>query len=179
MRLFVAVEVPEVVRAAVQDAVAPLHSVAPPGVRWVHASRYHLTLTFLGSVEESVVPAVTAALSSAVVGVGPFTLSLDGTVGRFGRRVLWAGVAQSPALAALAASVASAMREIVAFDDEGREFRAHLTLARAGRAGLPEAEAVAGVTVPRLAWDVERVVLLRSAAGYSVIAAAGLDASDA
>ena len=167
MRLFVAVEVPPTVREAVAGAVAPLRE-ALPRLRWVDPSRYHLTVVFLGSVPDDEVDKVAAAVAPGVAGAAPFPLALDGRLGVFGRRVLWAGLQQSPALAALASAVGSAVSSIVALPDGDRAFSAHLTLARAGREPV-RAAAVAGVEVPRLAWDVDRVVLMRSAGGYEVV----------
>lgn len=167
MRLFLAVEVPPSVRDAVAGAVAPLRE-ALPRLRWVDPSRYHLTVVFLGSVPDDAVDSVGAAVARGAAGTAPFSLALDGRLGMFGRRVLWAGLEQSPALAALASAVGSAVSPVVALPDGDRAFSAHLTLARAGREPV-RAPAVAGVEVPRLAWEVNRVVLMRSAGSYEVV----------
>jgi 2'-5' RNA ligase len=166
-RLFVAVEVPAHVRDAVSSAVAPLRS-ALPGLRWIAPDRYHLTVVFIGSVDEGLVGPVGAAVAAGCLGAGPFQLALDGRLGSFGRRVLWAGLEPSAALTEMAGAVASRVAQVVPLPDAEREFRAHLTLARAGR-GRGEGRGVGPlgeVAVPPLSWDVERVVLLRSAGGY-------------
>ena len=167
-RLFVAVEVPEAVRAAVSTAVAPLRE-ALPGLRWIAPERYHLTVVFIGSVDEGLVGAVGDAVAAACSGVGGFSLALDGRVGSFGRRVLWAGLEPSGELAALAGAVAALVGRVVPLPDGERELQAHLTLARAGRdrgSQVRGGGALGEVTVPAVSWDVERVVLLRSAGGY-------------
>ena len=166
MRLFVAVELPAPVRTAVAEAVADLRSRAGR-LRWVDPQRYHLTLVFLGTVDPVVVDAVAAAAAAACAPLSAFELRLDGSVGTFGRRVLWAGLAPSDDLAALAAAVTDALRPVVALPDGERPFSAHLTLARAGRDPV-RASVVSGVSLPALSWRVERAVLLRSADGYSV-----------
>ena len=167
MRLFVAVEVPASVLSAVAAAVAPVREQLPR-LRWVDPARYHLTVVFLGSVADEAVSDVISAVWSGVAGAAPFALGLDGRLGVFGRRVLWAGLEQSPALAALASAVGSSVGSVVSLPDGDRPFSAHLTLARAGREPV-RAAAVAGVAVPRLSWDVDRVDLMRSAGGYSVV----------
>jgi RNA 2',3'-cyclic 3'-phosphodiesterase len=172
VRLFVAVEVPEGVRGAVWEAVAPLRSEAPK-LKWVAPERYHLTLVFLGSVGSDLVAGVVAALRSGCDGVAPFSLALDGTLGTFGRRVLWAGLAPSSQLSRLASAVGAALAPVVPVPDAGREYRAHLTLARAGREPVRGA-LVRGVTVPTVSWPVERVVLMESAGGYRVVEAVEL-----
>jgi RNA 2',3'-cyclic 3'-phosphodiesterase len=167
VRLFVAVEVPASVRDAVAGAVAPLQSVAPK-LKWVAPERYHLTLVFLGSVGSDLVAGVVAALRSGCEGMAPFTLALDGTLGTFGRRVLWAGLTPSPQLARLASAVGAALAPVVPVPDAEREYRAHLTLARAGREPV-RAALVRGVTVPAGSWPVQRVALMESAGGYRVV----------
>jgi 2'-5' RNA ligase len=164
--LFVAVEVPPSVRSAVAAAVEPLRS-SQPALRWVDPQRYHLTLVFLGSVDSSLVDDIAAAVGPVCRSAAAFELALDGTVGTFGRRVLWAGLRPSAPLAALASAVSAALASVVALPDGDRAFSAHLTLARAGRAPLSRA-GVADVSVPALAWMVGRAVLMRSAGGYSV-----------
>jgi 2'-5' RNA ligase len=165
-RLFVAVEVPSAVRDGVFAAVAPLRE-ALPGLRWIDPERYHLTVVFIGSVDEALVGAIADAVAEACTGVGAFSLSLDGRVGSFGRRVLWAGLEVSPELAAVAGAVAARVGEVTPLPDAQREFRAHLTLARAGRADkVRRVSALEEVAVPTSSWRVDRVVLLRSAGGY-------------
>lgn len=167
MSLFVAVEVPASVRGAVAEAVAPLREAAPR-LRWVDPDRYHLTLAFLGEVPAAREVEVAAALRSAAGGAAPFELSLSGVLGVFGRRVLWAGLAASAPLNGLAVRVRDRVGAVVALPDAERAFTAHLTLARAGREKV-RADLVRARHLPRVRWPVERVVLMRSAGGYSVV----------
>ena len=177
MRLFVAVEIPEQVRTAVADAIAGLRA-AEPRLRWVDPARYHLTLAFLGTVDDGLVEDVAAAVATGCAGTAPFELALDGSLGTFGRRVLWAGLVRSEPLETLAAAVSAALAPVLALPDADRPYSAHLTLARAGRAPLVSG-GLAGIGMPRLSWGVDRVVLLRSAGGYSVERAFPLAAANA
>ena len=154
-------------RSAIAEAVAPLRE-AWPRLRWVDPSRYHLTVVFVGSVPQSAVDDVARAVGRGVAAVGPFTLALDGTLGVFGRRVLWAGLERSAALAGAALAVQSEVAGVVALPDAGRSFSAHLTLARAGREAV-RAAAFADVALPRRSWEVSSVELLQSAAGFTVV----------
>ena len=159
-RLFVAVEVAQPVIDSVGAAVDELREAAPE-LRWVEPSKYHLTLVFLGSVDEETVPAVRDAVAAGCVLAAPFSLALTGRVGTFRSGVLWAELAESPALASLAASVTAAVGGLVALRDGSRPFSAHLTLARAPRGGrVPPA--VREATVPAGVWSVDRVVLMES-----------------
>lgn len=164
-------------REAVAAAIAPLRD-AGPALRWVAPERYHLTLVFLGSVDGDLVPAVAAAVRRGAEGVAPFELALSGEVGTFGRRVLWAGIAASEPLAAMASSVTGALSPVVAVPDRDRPFSAHLTLARAGRQPVRRS-ALPAIEVPALSWPVERVVLMRSAGGYEVVEGVDLAAPNA
>ncbi|HWB72669.1 MAG TPA: RNA 2',3'-cyclic phosphodiesterase [Egibacteraceae bacterium] len=159
-RLFVAVEVPARVRSAVDAATGPLRAEAGQA-RWTDPAGWHLTLAFLGWVEAQRVADVEAAVASAVRGAEPFEVALSGAAGTFGGGVLWAGMDDSAALAALADGLRAALTE-AGFAQEERPFHAHLTLARAPRgARIPRglAERYVG---PTSSWRVDEVVLMRS-----------------
>ena len=149
MRLFVAVTPPPSAIAHLTAAVetmagtgaTPATDVAArAGPRWVRPVAWHLTLAFLGSVGENQIAELTVRLARAAARHAPFELSIAGG-GRFGDRVLWAGIAgDRRALVGLAASVGAAARRTgIALDE--RPYRPHLTLAR----GAP------GVALPPLA----------------------------
>lgn len=128
MRLFVAVPLPE----AVRDALAPIlrRLSALPGVKAVERENLHITLKFLGEVDERKLEDVVGALRT--VQFIPPTISVSG-VGAFPSpsrpRVLWAGVTGGEALRDLAARVESALAPL-GFRPEARPFHPHVTLAR-------------------------------------------------
>jgi 2'-5' RNA ligase len=140
MRLFVAVQPPSEVLAELDAAVAPLREL--PGaerLRWTSARGWHLTLAFLGSVDEERLPALQDGLAQAVLGHPVHRLRLAGG-GHFGDRVLWVGLAgETWALRGLARSVTTVTGEVL--EEEAPElgeevaFHPHLTLARTGRGG--------------------------------------------
>jgi len=132
VRYFVAVDPPPEVRDHLAVAVARLRQQAVDGLRWPPPERWHLTLAFLGPVEDRVRPALETRLARVAHRHPPMTLSLAGA-GRFGARVLWAGVAgDTPALRRLASSAAAQARH-AGIEVEDRPYRPHLTLARADR----------------------------------------------
>lgn len=124
-RLFVAVTLPH----AVRDRLAGLMCGAP-GAKWTLRENLHLTLRFVGAVDEGAAADIDAALTQ--VDCPPFDLTLDG-VGLFGTlrrpRTLWAGVAPSVGLTQLQARVEAAAQR-VGQAAEGRKFAPHVTLAR-------------------------------------------------
>ena len=137
MRLFVGVELSADVRAsaaAVAESLrerlkqARLHVEA----RWVAAENLHITLWFIGEVDDGRADAITQALSPPFP-MAPFDVALDGC-GAFPPsgvpRVFWLG------LAAGADRMLDLYREIAArlaplgFEPEKRPYSAHLTIAR-------------------------------------------------
>jgi RNA 2',3'-cyclic 3'-phosphodiesterase len=141
VRAFFGLPVPEPQREELGRFIAECALVAPD-FRWTPPANLHLTVHFVGNVDRSVVEGVADALA----GHQPvaFDIALGG-IGTFGRgrvaRVLWLGLrAGADAAAALAVQVeAACVRAGLA--GEERQFRVHLTLARArGRDGsrLPD-----------------------------------------
>jgi RNA 2',3'-cyclic 3'-phosphodiesterase len=128
MRLFVAVDIPESAKERLQ---ALRRGSGLDDLKWVGHHQMHLTLRFIGEVDEAQVAVVKAALDK--VAFEPFALRVSG-LGQFPPkrplRVLWAGIEPSPALTSLAADVE---RQLVAsgLPPEDKPFSAHITLARA------------------------------------------------
>ncbi len=135
MRCFIAVELPGETRAELQEMAGQLRRA---GIRasWVRPENLHLTLRFLGEIDEDQVQAAGERLERDSRGRSPFVLALDGA-GAFPnpRRasVIWAGV--GPLVGGL--SEIQALTERVAagigLKPENRPFRPHLTLARVRR----------------------------------------------
>lgn len=133
MRLFVAVDPPSEVAAALDAAVADRDE----RLRWVPPEQWHLTLVFCGDVEDGRVPELRQRLGRAAARTPALALSLNGA-GTFPKqaakaRVLWVGVGGDvPQLARLAERCAAAARRS-GVDVEDRTYRPHLTIARARR----------------------------------------------
>ena len=98
---------------------------------WTAADNLHVTLKFLGNVDESRIHEIGAALRSAVT-VPAFEVGIRG-LGAFPTatraRVLWAGAPGSAPFTRLAGEVDRAL-EALGFPPEGRPFTAHVTLGR-------------------------------------------------
>lgn len=129
MRLFVALDLPRSMRTRLSFLGYGL-----PGVRWVPPENYHLTLRFVGEVENWRADEVDEALSA--VRTRPFELSLAG-VGTFekGGKIgaLWVGADRSDALSHLQSKVETALQRI-GLEAERRRFAPHVTLARTDKA---------------------------------------------
>lgn len=171
MRLFTAVTLGATIEARTTAELARLRQVAPHA-RFVKADGVHLTLVFLGEVEEARLPPILAALETVGPRHAPFTLSVGGG-GGFGSpsrpRVLWADVrGQTDALEALQVDTAAVL-EPLGFKPEHREYKAHLTLARAKdpRGDPALARCVQALEGAELGEGrVDRLVLFESRGGY-------------
>jgi 2'-5' RNA ligase len=129
MRLFVALELPEAAVAALGRFAT---AAADPDVwRRVPDESLHVTLAFLGSMDDAAVPAIAAALPAGG-SVAP-RLALAGALLLPPRRprVLGAGLADPDGtLAELQAAVSAALEATGHFAPERRAFRPHVTVAR-------------------------------------------------
>ena len=77
-RLFVAVRLPAPAIAAATETAAMLSACLPDAVaaRWVSPANMHLTVRFIGHVEEGRVPGILGVLSPPLH-VAPFDVQLD------------------------------------------------------------------------------------------------------
>jgi len=162
LRLFVAIEIPQGVRDAVEAAVAPWRE-RHPRAKWVPKQNQHVTLKFLGStwprlvewVTETVgaVAATSAPFESRAVGLGAFPSSHRA-------RVLWAGLEDPDGqMGALAAALDGALAK--EFEPEKRPFAAHLTVARFEPA-VPLGEDLTAAALGTEPFAIDRLVLFRS-----------------
>ena len=143
------------------------HAAALP-VAWVASENFHITVKFLGGIDEARVRAVSEALHAAATGRHAFDLEIV-SLGAFPSptrpRVLWAGVAEGAApLAALAAAVDDALAPL-GYPRETRGFAAHVTLARVRepRRTPALADALAAAATRRFGrLTIEHIALMRS-----------------
>jgi RNA 2',3'-cyclic 3'-phosphodiesterase len=130
VRLFVALDVPEAVRAALIELTERLKKTCP-GARWVRLEGAHITLKFIGEVSSEKFEEIRRALG-AVSHFDPVTVHFAG-LGFFPNprrpRVFWAGVEGGAPLAQLAAAIEMKL-EPLGIVPEKRAFHSHLTLAR-------------------------------------------------
>jgi RNA 2',3'-cyclic 3'-phosphodiesterase len=170
-RLFVAVTVPDGIKSKIQEAQAELRQVLTQrSVRWSRRDQFHLTLRFLGDVDETRVEALAEALRAACRGFGALHLRAE-KVGFFPDlrypRVAWVGVQdQAEQLPRLQQAVEAASASFTTQKKEER-FTGHVTLARIKGIERQEAEAL-GKAAAAMAdrvfgqWTTYQVALMRS-----------------
>jgi 2'-5' RNA ligase len=152
VRLFVAVWPPPAVVQLLESLPRPHHR----DVRWTGPDQWHVTLRFLGEVDEEQVPALVESLAAHLAVVPPPDVLLGPVSRRLGRAVLMLPVT---GLDDVAAAVLEATAGVVPLDDP-RPFTGHLTLARGRRrAAVPAALARAPASA---GWRVDEVALVRS-----------------
>jgi 2'-5' RNA ligase len=124
-RLFTGLEIPAEIGLALSQYRGGL-----PGARWVDPDNYHVTLRFIGDIDDAMARDVFAVLGEGRRR-GPVTVALD-RLGSFGGgrpRALFARAEPSPDLMDLQAEHERLVRR-VGLPPEKRKFTPHVTLAR-------------------------------------------------
>lgn len=155
LRSFIAIHCPAEVKEALVQAQKELKQVLegrPQGssggrggkgavldVGWTRPEGIHLTLKFLGEVEESEVPRLAEVLRLAASPVASFPVTVEGVgvfPGLHAPRVLWVGIRSEASLSELQRRIEQGL-EGLGFGHESRPFRPHLTLGRFRPRGGP------------------------------------------
>lgn len=168
LRLFVAIHVPEEVKASLRRSQQDLKAQCGQNVRWTPPEQWHLTLLFLGYVPSTELPELEQTFAAVSQRGQPLSLQLSG-LGCFPNerrpRVIWAGVAGDiERLKSFQKEVQTALQPWCE-KEETRPYSPHLTLGRVRE----------GARLPRLGgtlhahaaaqfggWTVESCSLMRS-----------------
>jgi 2'-5' RNA ligase len=171
LRLFCAISVPADVQSElVSTSQALARKLPPSSVSWVKSGNFHITLSFLGDVDESRVPLLTAQLHQACDEVTSFDLVCEGLscFPNLNRpRVLWAGVqGEGARLPLLQQRVATACSPFTQREEKSR-FHGHVTLGRVKPGAVVpkkvlEQEFERSRSVVFGSWPVTEVQLIRS-----------------
>ncbi len=163
-RLFVAVWPPD----EVLDAVAGLARPEVPGLRWTGREQWHVTLRFLGAVEDP--SPVVDALGTVGRRLEAMVAELGPAVGRFGHRLLHVPVVGLDELAGIVVDATTGLGR----PPEDRAFSGHITLARVAKRARVDLRRLVGEKVAER-WTVDDVCLVASrlapaGARYDVVA---------
>ena len=160
-RAFLAVVPPPAVLDAVADRLAPI--TPDEALRWLPRPQWHVTLQFLGPVDDAEhlaaalepVLAARARCTAQLVGGGAFPKPRHATV-------LWIGLEPPEPVAGLADAVTAVTAEL-GHVPEARRYHPHLTVARAARP-RPMALAVEALGADPVGtpWTVAEVALVQS-----------------
>ena len=148
MRLFIALDIPAEIRAALAGYMERAHALTPEA-RLARVEGLHVTLKFIGHVDDAVVEPIKVALGS--IKAAPFKVKFTGA-GFFpnanAARVFWAGVDGGDPLQRLASSIDAALEKL-GFQRETKPYHPHLTLARTSSRPLRELRPLLDEPVPQ------------------------------
>ena len=123
-RLFTALEIPRNAAMSLSLLRGGL-----PGARWIDVENYHMTLRFIGDVDNRTADEIVDRLDR--IDRPEFQIRLDG-IGSFGSKKphsVWAGVTPSPEMYALQGEIERICQRI-GLPPDPRKFMPHVTLAR-------------------------------------------------
>jgi 2'-5' RNA ligase len=140
LRLFIAVPLPEWIRAELARVIEKLDRETPPRtVRWVRAQGAHLTLKFLGDTSPDMVPRIESLLREGANTCVPFTIEVA-KLGCFPSmrrpRVIWIGVQDNNDRILTLQRTVEHQMALLGYAPDTRSFSPHLTLGRL-RQGTP------------------------------------------
>lgn len=183
MRTFIAIEIPAEIKTALSRLQTELRR-AGADVSWTKSENVHLTLKFLGEIEERMVSEIERACIDVAAKFQPFTLDLDST-GVFPNarqpRVLWVGLAGEIEKAVEIQRQLDERMMAIGFDREEKSFRPHLTIGRV-KSNRKTRELLAltcSYQLPKLIFDVKEIAVMKSellpaGARYTALARAGM-----
>jgi 2'-5' RNA ligase len=153
LRTFIAVGIDKTIR---DHAVALQESLGRSGadVKWVEPENLHVTLLFLGEVEDRTVPDVCRVVADVAAGLAPFEMIVEGA-GAFPNarrpKTLWVGVGDGrQEVVALHDALERPLLDLGCYRREERQYTPHLTLGRVkGDAG---ADQLAAALARRTDW---------------------------
>ena len=135
IRCFIAIELEEGIHKNLAQLQSRLQKKIyhDSKIRWVKPHNIHLTLKFLGDVDDTAIPEVCTAVSQAAALNQPFDFEI-GNCGSFGSgdsaRVLWIGVTGGHTELEKLHHAVNANLADIGFSPDRRKFNPHLTLAR-------------------------------------------------
>jgi 2'-5' RNA ligase len=168
LRLFIGLSLPADVQSSVWGQLAPYRE-HHRGARWLSPQTWHLTLLFLGSVQEDRLSEVMALVEHVAEMTRPFDLSIAGGGGRVreGEGVAWLRVADGAGqVSELSGHLdVDCPHDIAAGTPPRRTPAAHVTVARAADRDLVQDLAADRWGHPEARWQARSMTLLRSSLG--------------
>ena len=132
LRTFVALPLDSHITTSLQDLYRQLKSL-PVDVKWVDPQSIHLTLTFLGNVEEARIDPLCEAIRRGIGGKKPWTVAVK-KIGTFpamrNPRVVWVGLDDPSGRLITMQQRIEAELAPLGFEKEKRKFTPHLTVGR-------------------------------------------------
>lgn len=166
MRLFIAIEIPETVKAELNELQVELRR-AGAEVGWTKPENIHLTLRFLGETGEDMLDDLKRICSQTAAEFQPFKLQTK-DIGYFPSfrqpRVLWAGLGGEIETAKELQKRLEERLISIGYDQQDNPFKPHLTIGRvkSGKNVKPLVAAADMYPLPEVTFDVGEIVLMKS-----------------
>ena len=167
IRTFICFELPKDVTIKLRDLILYLKTFGR-GVRWVRHDGIHITLKFLGDVEETQIDRIAERLRTIANDFAPFSLTITGkgAFPNFRRpRTFWLGLsAPENTILSIQERIEEALEQ-EGFERDNRRFTPHLTL---GRVKFPDrtiskiAAELERMKVEEIEFDIREIVLMKS-----------------
>jgi len=132
MRIFISIELPDGIKKNIEKLIGEFKMNLTP-IKWVESKNLHVTLKFLGWVDDKKLDNICNLVSTSLKGVGSFDIRIEG-MGAFPTtkrpRVLWVGISKG---AEVLAKISSSLEDVLSkegFREEEREFSSHITIGR-------------------------------------------------
>jgi 2'-5' RNA ligase len=132
IRSFLAFELPVDIKRIIMAISEDVRQL-PLDVRWVNVTNIHITIVFMGDVQEEQIKPIQGIIRDVCLGYGPFSIAIKG-IGLFGSRrnprVLWIGL--DGAIDRMGYFRDDLQKKLRSFGikEEKRRFKPHLTLGR-------------------------------------------------
>lgn len=132
IRTFIAIEIPLLIREKISEFQDELKR-NQASIKWIKTDNIHITLKFLGNIDENRITDIAQAIDKVTEQIRPFSIEVAGA-GVFPNykkpRVIWVGAkSEEDVLKIVAKKIEQEMHNL-GFEKEKRSFQAHLTMGR-------------------------------------------------
>ena len=139
LRTFIALDIPPFIQKNIQDSLDPLKNPLGESIRWVHPSKIHITLKFIGEIPAENVELLTQLVRRQAETCASFDIHI-GRLGSFPSpkrpRILYIGVQAPAELEALQHGIEHECSRL-GFEPDARPFSPHLTIGRVRQTASP------------------------------------------
>jgi 2'-5' RNA ligase len=131
-RSFIAIPISRPLRDNLVDIIKEISKISP-NTKWVERENLHITMRFLGDIDDEMVKKISDVLDEVAVKIALFPFEIEG-IGAFPHpkraRVIWAGISQgSDEIVKIEKNIGDKLEEL-GIPKEGKAFHPHITLGR-------------------------------------------------
>lgn len=167
IRSFLAIEISQPVLEKILEVQKELSKIGAD-IKWVEPENIHLTLKFLGNIEEASIDLIIKSVEEVMLSFAPFTLKVK-DIGGFPNlknpRVIWVGIVDNEKVLSKIHKMLESRFKKIGFRGEDRTFQPHLTLGRV-RSARGKAELIKRMEMFKGSdfgeFEVDKVILFKS-----------------